>query len=180
MSLQPVRLIPLLCTRCQAAVPAKPDEVAWVCSQCGQGLLLSLEKGVLPLPVYYSPGLAPNQTGSPFWVTMAQVTLQRRIFGGGDQSADAARFWQTSKRFFVPAYTLTLDQMVELGMRYVLQPPLLQPGPPAAFAPVTLSPEDVQPMAEFIVMGVEANRRDRLKEVQITIQTGAAELWILP
>ena len=40
MSQKPVELVPLLCVRCQAPVPARPGEVAWVCEQCGQGLVL--------------------------------------------------------------------------------------------------------------------------------------------
>ena len=175
-----IELIPLVCLRCQTPVPAEPEEVAWVCAQCGQGLLLSEEKGTVPQVVNYAAGIIPNNKGKPFWVVTAQVALQRRTFGIGDQNQEAARAWSVPRRFFVPAFTLPLEQLVEWGTRLLVQPPNLQAGSPASFLPVTLLPEDIKPMVEFIVMGVEANRKDKLKEVQISLQLGAPELWILP
>jgi hypothetical protein len=175
-----VELIPLLCARCQAAIPAQPDEVAWVCSQCGQGLLLSEEKGTVPLTIQYSQGIAPGKQGQPFWVTTGQVTFgQRRIFGGGDQGSQTQQFWAQPYRFFIPAFTLPLDQLIETGTRLLQQPPTLQPGPAAPFLPIILTPEDIMPVAEFIVMGIEANRKDKIKEVQFSVQLNPPELWVL-
>ena len=175
-----IELVPLVCTRCQTPVPAQTDEVAWVCSQCGQGLLLSEEKGTIPLAVNFSAGIPPGKPGHPFWVVTGQVSLQRRIFGGGDQTQDAQQFWQSPRRFFVPAFTIQLDPLIETGTRLLQQPPALQPGSPAAFLPVTLHPEDVKPMVEFIIIGIEASRRDKIKEIQFNLNLSAPELWILP
>jgi hypothetical protein len=181
---QPVELIPLLCTRCQAAIPAQPEEVAWVCGQCGQGLLLSEEKGVVPLTIHFSADLLPTGKGRPFWVVSGQVALQRRIFGGGDQSQQAQEYWRSPHWFFVPAFNLALDQMVDWGMRFLQQPPMLKAGAsgttPPSFLPVTLMPGDLQPMVEFIVMGVEAARKDKVKEIQLAIKLDQPELWIIP
>lgn len=175
-----IELVPLVCSRCQTPVPAKPDEMAWVCSQCGQGLLLSEEKGTIPLAINFSAGIPAGKPGTPFWVAAGQVAMQRRIFGGGDQTRDAQQFWSAPRRFFVPAYTLPLDQLIDLGSRLLQQPPALQAGNPAAFLPVTLHPEDARPMAEFIVIGIEANRKDKIKEVQFNLNLSTPELWILP
>jgi hypothetical protein len=180
----PVELIPLLCTQCQTAIPAQPEEVAWVCAQCGQGLLLSEDKGVVPLTINFSPEVPPGGKGRPFWVVSGQVTMQRRIYGGGDQSQPAQEYWRSPHRFFVPAFNLPLDQMVDWGMRFLQQPPTLktaQPGvTPPSFLPVTLMPGDVQPMVEFIVMGVEAARKDKIREIQLSIKLDSAELWVIP
>jgi hypothetical protein len=89
-----VTLVPLLCFKCQAAIPANPDEVAWVCPTCGQGLLLSEEKGTGPLEIRCSAAILPGKIGRPFWVAQGQVAMQRRIFGGGDQSSQAEDFWR--------------------------------------------------------------------------------------
>ena len=40
-------LVALQCTRCSTPVPAEPDEVAWICLNCGQGLLLDEVEGGL-------------------------------------------------------------------------------------------------------------------------------------
>jgi hypothetical protein len=181
---QPVELIPLLCTRCQAAIPAQPDEVAWVCAQCGQGLLLSEDKGAVPLTINYSAEIPPDGKGRPFWVVTGQAGMQRRIYGGGDQSQQAQDYWRSPHLFFVPAFNLPLDQMVDWGMRLLQQPPTLKAALPEArhpaFLPVTLMPDDIQPMVEFIVMGVEASRKDKIKEVQLSVKLDTPEFWILP
>jgi len=35
-------------------------------------------------------------------------------------------------------------------------------------------------MAEFIVMGIEAARKDNLKEMTFTLNLSSPELWIVP
>ena len=71
-----VRLIPLLCTRCQAPIPAQPDEVAWICQQCGQGLLIDGQTGVRLQDFFFSDRLQPGLTGRPFWVSNGRVVIQ--------------------------------------------------------------------------------------------------------
>jgi hypothetical protein len=175
-----IDLIPLVCTRCQTPIPAEPDEVAWVCAQCGQGLLLDEEKGAAPIAVNYAAGIPANQKGWPFWVANGQVTIaQRRIYGSGDQGRQAAEFWQPAHRFFIPAFNSPLDQLIAWGASLLQRPPALQPGPPAGFAPVILHLEDIQPVAEFIVLGIEADRKDKIRGVDFTLQLSAPELWVL-
>jgi len=174
----PVELIPLVCTRCQTPIPAQVDEVAWVCAQCEQGLLLSEEKGAVPLEICFAAGLDGRRAGRPFWVVPGRLEVQRKIFGGGDQSTAARQFWGAGRTFFVPAYTCTLDELVQTGMQMIVQPPVLQPGPAVPFAPVNMLPEDVQPYAEFIVMGIEAGRKDRLKELQFKLELDLPALWV--
>ena len=69
MSDAAVRLIPIQCPRCQTPVPAQVDEVAWVCGQCNQGMLLSEEFGVQALDVFFSAAIPAGGQGKPFWVS---------------------------------------------------------------------------------------------------------------
>ena len=175
-----IELVPLICCRCQTPVPAETDEIAWVCANCGQGLLLSETKGTQPLVVNYAAGLMADKKGRPFWVATGQVNLQRRLYGAGDQSASAQAFWQSPHRFMVPAFALPLQTLVDVGSNLLLQSPILNPGTTAPFLPVTLATGDIQPMAEFIVMGIEAARKDNLKEMTFTLNLSSPELWIVP
>ncbi len=178
---KPIDLIPLVCLKCSTQVPAGLDEVAWVCAQCGQGLSLDEEKGLMPMQVSYSAGIAPDARGKPYWVAEGRVTLRRETYGSsGKQTDEAQRFWSQPHRFFVPAFTCSLESLLAEGTRLLLQPPALQEGPARRFEPVTLSTEDVLPPAEFIVMAVEAGRKDKLKKVDFTLQLAPAVLWILP
>ncbi len=176
----PVELIPLVCFKCDTPVPAQPEEVAWACTQCGQGLVLDESKGLNPLEIHYHAALRPGVKGMPFWVVEGQVTLNRAMYGGQDQTQEAQRFWASSQRFFVPATTCPLETLTSLGPQLLLKPPALQDGPAASFEAVTLAPTDLQAMVEFIVMAVEADRKDKLKSVTINLKLNNPVLWILP
>jgi hypothetical protein len=176
-----IELVPLVCVRCSTPVPAELDEVAWVCAQCGQGLLLE-ETGLQALEVHYMAGIPANSKGKPYWVTQGQVSsLQREKYGsGGKEAQEAEAFWGQPRRFFVPAYSATLENLLAQATQLLLQPPALQEGPASPFEAVTLAVEDVRPAAEFIVMAIEAGRKDKLKKMNFSLQLSSPVLWILP
>jgi hypothetical protein len=180
MSPAPVELIPMLCLKCQQPVLAQTDEVVWYCQNCGQGMLLSDDQGMLPQVFHFSGGIAANAQGKPVWVVAGTVTMQRETFSG-DNSRDSQQFWAQPRWFFIPAYSLTLDQLVESGLKFLKEPLALQEsGSAAPFLAVTIHPEDLLPLAEFIIMAVEAERRDQLQSINFSLQLGQPELWIFP
>jgi hypothetical protein len=176
---RPVELIPLTCLKCENPVPAGPEEVAWACRRCGQGLVLNPEKGLEKLEIHYQAGLNPNGRGKPFWVVQGQVTVERQTYSG-NQASEAALFWSQPRLFFVPAYATPLENLIELGPQMLLKPFALQDGPRADFEPATLALNDLQPMVEVIVVAVEASRKDKLKGIQVMLQLSEPALWILP
>ena len=176
----PIELIPLVCFNCETAVPAQPEEVAWACSRCGQGLVLDETKGLDALEIHYHADLRPGAPGKPFWVVEGQVTLNRAVYGGQNQTQEALQFWATARCFFVPAYTCPLETLTSLGPQFLLKPPALQDGPAGGFDAVTLAPTDLQAMVEFIVMAVEASRKDKLRSMNIELRLNHPVLWILP
>ncbi len=176
---QTIQLIPMLCIRCQAPLPAQPDEVAWACPTCGQGMQLSDETGLTGLDIHYSAGIKPNTTGKPFWVTQGTAQLTRKTFRG-NQTQEMIAFWQQPRIFYVPAFNMPLDQVIQTGVQFLRQPIPLQPGSPAPFLPVTVLPADVRPLAEFILIEIEADRKDLLRELQFDLQLSIPQLWIFP
>jgi hypothetical protein len=174
-----IRLIALTCPRCGTPVPAQVDEVAWVCAQCGQGMLLSDEQGTRPLEVFFSAGIAPNAKGSPFWVARGAVRVLSRQTYKGNSSKEMSDFWSVPRLFYVPAYRLPVEEVVAVGIKLLRQPVRMEPGSPAAFHPVVVDPGDVHAIAEFIVMSVEAERKDALKELKVEIKLDPPQLWVL-
>lgn len=178
---QQVNLVPLVCPRCSTPVPALVEEVAWVCAQCTQGLVLDEEKGLGLLEVNYAAGIPANDLGRPYWVVDGQVTLSRQAYSGGRrESEEAATFWSVLRRFFIPAFNISLENLLSDATQRLLSPPALQPGPPARFHPATLAVANIQPVADFIVMAIEAGRKDKLKKVDFSVQLSTPVLWILP
>jgi hypothetical protein len=174
-------LIPLVCPRCSTAVPASVEEVAWVCAQCAQGLVLDEQKGLGLLEVNYAAGIPANALGRPYWVANGQVTLSRQAYSGGKRESDeAAQFWSGPRRFFIPAFDISLENLLSDATYRLLNPLALQPGPAARFQPATLAVANIKPTAEFVVMAIEAGRKDKLKKVDFSLQLSAPVLWILP
>jgi len=178
---KPIELAPLVCLHCSTPILAGSDEMAWVCAQCGQGMALDVQKGLTPVQVHYAEGIPPNTRGKPYWVAEGQVTLQREVYRSSGKSAqDAVQFWSGARRFFIPAYSISQEELLAQTSRFMLQSPALKPGPSAQFEPVTLSMEDIQPVAEFIVLAIEAGRKDMLKNIHFTLDLSLPALWILP
>lgn len=175
----PITLAPLQCLHCQAAIPAQVDEVAWVCETCGQGQLL-LENGSLQaISVFFSKHIQPGAQGHPFWVAEGSATLQRETYHG-NQAREMQDFWRIPRRFFVPAYALPLQEVINQGAQFLSQPLPLEEGSRVSFQPVTVPAGDVRPLAEFILLGIEADRRDALKTLKFELTLGEPQLWILP
>jgi hypothetical protein len=179
-------LIPLVCLRCSTQIPANPDEVAWVCANCGQAMSLDEESGLIPQLVYYSADIPPDATGMPYWVAEGQVDLQRQSYGSDKgQREESARFWGQPHRFFLPAYQATLEQLLSQGIRYLVKPPqLTEAEVPAGAAlrivPITMDIRDVRKAAEFLVVAIEAARPDKVKELKFDLKLSPPNLWILP
>ena len=84
---RPVELVPLMCLRCSTPLPAEPDEAAWVCANCGQGMHLDLKVGLERLDLNYHAAIAPGATGRPYWVVEGRVNLRKRdSYGSGDSA----------------------------------------------------------------------------------------------
>jgi hypothetical protein len=144
-------------------------------------LLLDEEHGLAPLEVHFAASATAGEQSNPFWVTEAVVTLQRETYSTfGKKAEQARRFWSQPRQFSVPAFTCPLDTLVSLGTSLLRHPPELQPGEPLPFAPVTLLPEDVAALVDFIIVAIEAERTDKVKHINFTARLSPPSLWILP
>lgn len=178
-----IELVLLKCPQCSTPVPAEEDEVAWVCATCGLGLQLT-ETGLAPVPVHWAaPGAgalaARVERWQPFWVFNGTVAFHQRLNYGGNAAPDD--LWLAPRRLFVPAYACPLAQLQALGADLTRRQPALQPAPAAGpLQGCTFMPDDAQRAAEFVVVSIEAARKDKLRSLQFTLNLAPPELWLLP
>ena len=121
----------------------------------------------------------------PFWVFHGRVHLAQRETQGGSRSAQkqAEAFWQEPRRLFVPAWDIPLSEAREIGRELVERQPVYQAGSwpnGATFTEATVAPEDALKLLEFIIITIEAQRKDWLRHLQFWLEVGAPELWLLP
>jgi hypothetical protein len=172
-----VELVLLKCPQCGTPVPAEEDEVAWTCATCGAGLLLT-DDGLKPLKVQWAERRHGTAAWRPFWVIPGSVQFtDRQSFG---RAAKPDEVWSGPVRFFVPAFPASLQEIEELGARMTRGQPTLTPGPPQGpIRQCVLLPEDARQAAEFIVLTIEAERKDKLRSLRFSLSLGEPELWML-
>ncbi|RPJ44384.1 MAG: hypothetical protein EHM21_10285 [Chloroflexi bacterium] len=185
--LTPIRLVPLTCLKCQSPIAASPEEIAWVCGQCGQGNLLDAlpvpgpkESTTRPLDIFFSNASKQGQKGRPFWVARGQVTVTNRQSYKGDEGRAARDFWSAPRLFYVPAWETSIDEIVTLGVYLLRNPQSLSPGAAVPFLPVVTPPGDFRSYVEFMIVSIEADRRDALKSITYDLNLEPLQLWILP
>jgi hypothetical protein len=153
--------------------------MAWVCSQCGQGWALDFEQGLTQQEVMYSAAVPANARGKPYWVAEGRVNARRATYSGSSER-EAQEFWSQPRLFVLPAFPCPIETMLEILCGYLSRPPQLQAGPPASFVPVVVARQDVQAFADLAVVTIEAGRKDKLKNIDMTVALSSPVLWILP
>jgi len=175
-----VELVALKCPRCATLIEAEEEEVAWACKQCGQGMLLT-DSGLAPLTVNWAAARenAKDVEWRPFWVFSGRVSFsQRQSFG---RQTEPDKLWDAPRRFCIPAYPASLQQIETLGADFTRRQTPLQAGRAAgALSDCVLFPGDARQAVEFVVLTIEANRKDKLRSVEFSLDLGEPELWVLP
>jgi hypothetical protein len=171
-------LVALECVRCAAPVPAEAEEVAWVCQNCGQGLLLDEDEGLKPITVHAAAHQGQPAAWRPHWVAPGRVRVTRRESYGRDAPPEAR--WAKPVAFVLPAYSAAVEHAVAVGVAMLQRPPSLVEGEAQPLQGVTVLPDELAPLARFVVLSIEAERDDRLEAIEFTVELEEAELWCLP
>jgi hypothetical protein len=140
-----------------------------------------METGLVSQEICFSDALNRDMIGKPFWVTRGEVTLEREVYSG-NESGISEKFWSQPRWFFIPAYEVNLEDLLSKGVELLRNPPQLAPCSQSdiKFLPVVMPPSDVFPLVEFIVVSIEADRKDYLRQVKFNLSLTSPELWILP
>jgi hypothetical protein len=129
--------------------------------------------------IFFSSAIKPGAPGRPFWVAPGKVSLSERTTYSGDRGKEAQDFWAVQRLFYIPAFETAIEDIVSAGVSMLRSPVQVQPGPPMPFLPVVTPPEDLRPLAEFIVYSLEADRRDALKTLKFSLRLETPQLWII-
>jgi hypothetical protein len=185
-----MKLLLLRCPVCAEPLPAGNEAVVLTCPHCVADVLLDEQSGVSTTAVSFSQPANPTAQAThwlPFWVLLAQVQLDKRQTQGGNKSAaqDAERMWSVPRWLFTPAWALPVPQARQIGSELVLRQPAITPFAQrpagARLTTAVLTPDSAQKFLNFIILTIEAERADWLKELKFQIiPSQPATLWALP
>ncbi len=177
---QSISLIPMLCPNCGFPIQSQVDEIAWICNQCHEGILLNSENQLTLSKIQFQQSGHDLKEGFPYWVTTVKVSLNRETLRG-NLSDEMLQFWQYPRTIFVPAFEMGLEELLKRAETLIKNPPTLFPGPVIpSFKPIICSPFDLRPYIEFLIMQIESGRQDDLKQLTFELQLDEPSLWIFP
>lgn len=181
-----MKLIALRCPQCRQNLnPTHNEVVVTVCDNCHTAVHIS-QNGLQELEVNYAAPASDQVTAwLPFWVFDGRVNLQQRESQGRSKGADkdAAQMWGAPRRLYAPAWNTQAGQARQIGSTLIQKQPAFQriERPPAALLTEgIITPEDALKLLDFIILTIEANRKDDLKDIRYKIEAGTPQLWAIP
>jgi hypothetical protein len=188
-----MKLLPLRCPSCRHLLPVENDDVLVDCAHCCTAVLVD-DDGVRTAEVRFAvSATAPAQDGHwlPYWVFHGRVHIQQRETQGGGgwgilaatPEAESSQLWGSDRYLYVPAWRLPLHEAQAIGSDLIqLQPAYAFIDRPesARLQPAAITAADAGKIVEFIVLAIEARRKDWLKRLAFELELGPGQLWALP
>jgi hypothetical protein len=180
-----MKLLLLRCPVCQNGLQPHDDDVVLICPQCHTPILLD-ESGLSVYPLRYAqPTSNKPAQWRPFWLFEGLVRLTTRQTQGGGQSAakDAERMWGVPRRLFVPAWECPVPEARQIGKQMIekqVAVNAIERPEGAEMAAAVLTPDDARKLLDFIILTIEAERSDWLKDIRFSLEAPPPTLWAIP
>jgi hypothetical protein len=181
-----MKLLALRCPQCaHALAPHHDDVVVMGCPNCRTAVRVDVS-GLNATEIQYAtPAKEQIDAWLPFWLFNGQVHIERRTTQGSNRRArqQSEQLWGAPRCLYVPAWNLSMHDACEMGSHLVQQQPTFQaiPQPEGALVEeATMMPDDALKFLEFVVLTVEAQRKDWLKDIKFHIEADPPQLWAVP
>jgi len=181
-----MRLILLRCPNCGEPLEPGNDDVVLACNNCHTPVAIAVN-GPQKMAVRF---VNPGKTGKgnwwfPFWVFEGQVRILKRETQGGSRSGrkDSEKMWGMARHLYVPAWELSMHAAQDIGSRLITkQPPLrfVEQPAEAQLVSATVTPKDAKKLLEFVILAIEARRKDWMEDLQFDLELEPPELWAMP
>ncbi|MGH2537751.1 MAG: hypothetical protein ACRDHL_10185, partial [Candidatus Promineifilaceae bacterium] len=175
------------CPNCRQPLPAENDDLVLACPNCAAAVQIDDTGLSLAALRYAAPAGAggPWPEWAPFWVFAGLIQIHGRDRQGWDAGSEgrAQAFWAGRSRFYAPAYAATVEVARQAGRALLEDEPewhFVEPPAGVKLRPAVVSAADGRKLLDFIVVTIEASRKDWLKSLDYSLELVAPELWALP
>lgn len=182
-----MKLLLLRCPTCQAPLRPENDDVIVSCETCLATVSIGEDGVNVVEDVQYAQpgGRGTPQVWLPMWVYYGRVNITSRKTQGSNKRAlkESQAFWGEPRTLYVPAWDMSIPEARELGSELVVnQMPLraLAERPQAPLVAANISFEDARKLLEFVVLTIEAKRKDWMRSLEFSIETPPPTLWGVP
>jgi hypothetical protein len=123
----------------------------------------------------------------PFWVFDGEVQIRRReavetTFLGREKgpSPDQGQMWKGPRRFYVPAFGGSLQDLQAWGVHLTQAQPDLAPGEPVNFQACVHTEQEARQLAELVFLHIETRKRDVLQDLEYELVLTSPRLLVIP
>lgn len=180
-----MKLLLLRCPNCARPLAPDNDDIVYMCTNCYTPV--SLTEGSLNVAqvrfALPAEGDIRAQQWLPFWVFEGQVHILNRETQGRSEDKASVVQWAKPLRMFVPAWEISMQVAQDVGTRLIQRQPAIRfiERPEAGYMiAAVVSPDDALSLLEFVILAIEARRRDWLKALDFRIDAGEPDLWAMP
>ncbi|MFZ0545091.1 MAG: hypothetical protein WAM60_06620 [Candidatus Promineifilaceae bacterium] len=182
-----MKLIALRCPTCSEPLAVENDDVVVACGHC-QEMVAIAQNGPVKMAVRFAVADGRQPPGNqwvPFWVFNGRAVIVRRETqgGGGSAEKESRRLWESPRALYVPAWEIAMNTAQSIGSRLIEQQPNFQPierPEGVQLVSATVTPGDARKLLEFIVLAIEARRKDWLKNLVFNLEVGEPQMMALP
>ena len=186
-----VELVALDCPTCGSSVDAEGGDVVFYCVSCRNGYRFDDQQGALE-PVEVAFVVVPHRAAGryrPFWHLPAELEIRDRraagslrglitsfvsVFSGDDEPS------RGRGDFVIPAFDAPLGAVTELVRRYTQAFPSLGEKLGERLVGGCYGIENARKLAHFALIATEVEKPDLLKNLDYSLEFGAARLLGVP
>jgi predicted RNA-binding Zn-ribbon protein involved in translation (DUF1610 family) len=180
-----MKLVLLRCPNCARPLAPDDDDVVMMCPNCFTCVSID-ERGVQKADVRFALPSRSDESAQkwlPFWVYHGRVQILNRETQGRSDNKASQQQWANPLRMYVPAWEISMKVAQEVGSKLIEHQPEIrfaQRPEGAIMSPAVVTTGDAFRLLEFIVLAIEARRKDWLKSLDFRIEAGEPELWAMP
>ncbi len=174
------------CKKCASGLVVEVNDNIVYCSSCGSGFEIIYGE-LIPIEINFASASIRGEGEliyRPFWLLKTSISVEERkasgnflknLFGGSAENANG------SITFYIPAFYCSIDAMKELASQFTLKNPVASPQKyNTKLTGFAYGKEDAKKLAEFILISLEAEKSDTMKNFKYDMRFDSMEILGIP
>ena len=179
------KLEAIKCKNCGSGLVVEVNDYVTYCISCGSGFEI-INGELNPIEINFSAAALPAEGEmiyKPFWLLKTHVEILERtsssghasdVFGGSGKSSG-------NINFYIPAFRCPLESLKFISTEFTTKNPVASPQKfNSKLTGFAYGKEDAMKLAEFLLISVEAEKKDMLKTFRYNISLNSYEILGIP
>jgi hypothetical protein len=184
-----MKLLLLHCPLCtEPLAPDTPEAVIYDCPSCQTPVAITDTGLAVETVQFVTPAQSEAEKVTdwmPFWLFQGRIHIDKRETQRDRRAktAEVEHLWSQPRRLFVPAWTVDMHNARDIGSALVQRQPVfvsVERPSGAQMRTATVTAEDALKMLEFIIITIEAQRDDWLRDIEFRMELGSPTLYAIP